>query len=144
MKGMARTLTVVETPLPVPNPVGDVVMTLHDYTFTVSQELTSGRRVIEVHNNGPQPHEVELVRLAPGKTAAEFLAWVHKPEGPPPGLPLGGVSPLARGRVGWFEADLEPGTYALVCFIPDAKDGKSHSQNGMVREIEVGRTVSAR
>ena len=143
MKGMIRALTVVETPGPAPNPVGDVTMTLHDYIFTVPQPLRAGRHLIEVHNNGPQPHEVELVRLDPGKTAQEMLAWVHEPAGPPPGLPVGGVSPLGRGGVAWFEANLEPGTYALICFIPDAKDGKSHYEHGMVREIEVGGAVSA-
>jgi uncharacterized cupredoxin-like copper-binding protein len=143
MKGMVRSLT-IETAAPAPNPVGDVTMTLHDYSFTLSQPLTAGRHLIEVHNNGPQPHEIELVQLAPGKTAREVLAWVHKPEGPPPGLPLGGVAPLARGGVAWFDVSLQPGMYALICFVPDAKDGKAHFEHGMVQEIEVGSAMSAK
>jgi len=44
-----------------------------------------------VENSGPQPHEVELVRFQPGKTAADVLAWLKIEEGPPPGEPYGGT-----------------------------------------------------
>jgi uncharacterized cupredoxin-like copper-binding protein len=64
--------------------------------------------------------------------------------GSPPGLPLGGVAPLARGEVAWFEVDLQPGKYALICFLPDAKNGKAHYEHGMVQEIDVGSAMSAR
>ncbi len=144
MKGMIRPLTVVQAPKPAADPVGDVTMTLHDYSFTLSRPLTAGKHLIEVRNNGGQPHEIELVRLVPGKTAQEVLAWVHKPEGTPPGLPLGGVAPLGRGGVNWFEVDLEPGKYALICFLPDSKDGKPHFMHGMVQEIEVGSALTTR
>jgi uncharacterized cupredoxin-like copper-binding protein len=144
MKGMVRSLIVVESPMPTPDPVGNVTMTLHDYSFALTQPLTPGRHLIEVRNNGRQPHEIELVQLAPGNTAAEVLAWVHEPMGSPPGLPLGGVAPLARGGVAWFEVDLQPGKYALICFLPDAKDGKAHYEHGMVQEIDVGTAMGAR
>lgn len=137
MKGMMRPLTVLPATAPAATPRGDVTMTLHDYSFTLSGTLAAGRRTIEVRNGGPQPHEIELIQLAPGKTAADMLAWLRQSEGPPPGLPLGGVSPLARGSTAWFEADLVPGRYALICFVPDAKDGKAHFEHGMVQEIEV-------
>ena len=144
MKGMVRPLTVVQRGRPAPDPVGDVTMTLHDFSFTLSARLTAGTHLVEVRNNGAQTHEIELVRLLPGKTAQEALAWVHKPEGTPPGVPLGGVAPLARGGVNWFEADLEAGKYALICFLPDATDGRPHFAHGMVQEIEVAPQVSAR
>lgn len=144
MKGMIRPLTVVRVRRPAAPPLADVTMTLHDYSFSLSQPLRPGRQVIEVRNDGAQPHEIELVQLAPGKTAQEVLAWVHHPEGPAPGLPLGGVAPLGRGRVNWFEADLEPGRYALICFLPDKADGKPHFEHGMMQEIEVGGELSAR
>lgn len=144
MKGMVRKLTVVKGAKPAAAPVGDVTMTLHDFSFTLSRPLAAGKHLIEVRNNGSQPHEIELVQLAPGRTAQEVLAWVHKPEGPPPGLPLGGVAPLARGGVNWVEVDLDPGKYALICFLPDAKDGKPHFTHGMMQEIEVANSLSAR
>jgi hypothetical protein len=144
MKGMIRRLTVVKAAKPAADPVGDVTMTLHDYSFTLSRSITAGHRLIEVRNNGAQPHEVELAQLAPGKTVQDLLTWLHTREGPPPGVPLGGVAPLVKGGVNWFEADLEPGKYALICFAPDRTDGKPHYQHGMVQEIEVTGEVSSR
>ena len=144
MKGMVRPLTVAPAARPAASPVADVTMTLHDYGYTLSAPLAAGHRIIEVRNAGPQGHEVELVRLAPGKTAADVLAWLRDEQGPPPGEPLGGVSPLAPGSVAWFDADLVAGQYALICFLPDSADRKPHYQHGMVDEIEVASAVSAR
>jgi len=36
-----------------------------------------------------------------------------------------------------FPVDLTPGTYALLCFAPDAKDGKAHTEHGMITQFEV-------
>ena len=33
--------------------------------------------------------------------------------------------------------DLAPARYGLICFIPDAKDGKAHAACGMTQEIVV-------
>jgi len=37
----------------------------------------------------------------------------------------------------FITATFTPGTYVLLCFIPDAKDGKPHSSHGMAKEIKV-------
>lgn len=33
--------------------------------------------------------------------------------------------------------DLAPGRYAILCFLPDGKDGKPHFVHGMHREVTV-------
>jgi hypothetical protein len=33
--------------------------------------------------------------------------------------------------------DLVPGDYVLVCYVPDAHDGKPHLAHGMIRELVV-------
>lgn len=137
MKGMVRELTVLPAKRFAPAPRPTVTMTLHDYGFALSQPLTPGRHVIEVRNLAEQSHEIELVTLETGKSAHDLLTWVHKPEGAAPGAPVGGVSPIARGEVAWFEVDLREGRYALICFLPDAKDGKPHFAHGMVQELEL-------
>jgi hypothetical protein len=38
----------------------------------------------------------------------------------------------------YFTADLTPGEYLLICFLPDAKDGKPHFVHGMMQQIKVG------
>jgi hypothetical protein len=45
---------------------------------------------------------------------------------------------MEGGRHAFINVRLEPGTYALICFIPDAKDGKPHFMHGMMKEFKVG------
>ena len=146
MKGMARPITVVPARAVVPVArtgatttvaAPDVRLALRDYGFALSRPLTAGRHVVRVTNDAAQPHEVFLARLAPGKTAQDFVAWVERVQGPPPARPLGGVAPLGRGRSNDLPLDLAPGEYGLFCFVPDAKDGKPHVMHGMVRQITV-------
>jgi uncharacterized cupredoxin-like copper-binding protein len=144
MKGMIRPLTVVPAHAAASAPTADITMSLRDYSFVLSGVPVAGRRVIEVRNDGDQTHEVELVQLAPGKSVHDVLAWVEKPAGPPPGMPLGGVSPLARGGVASFEVELAPGRYGMICFLPDVKDGRAHHEHGMIQEFEVPAALSAR
>jgi hypothetical protein len=48
-----------------------------------------------------------------------------------------GISP---GENAWMTVNLEPGTYAALCFIPDAtsEDMTSHLAHGMITIITVG------
>jgi hypothetical protein len=144
MKGMMRPLTVLPGAGSAGAPRADITMSLRDYSFVLSDTPAAGRRVIEVRNDGAQTHEVELVQLAPGKSVHDVLAWVEKPAGPPPGMPLGGVSPLGRGGVASFEVSLAPGRYGMICFLPDVTDGKAHHEHGMIQEFEVPDEVAAR
>jgi hypothetical protein len=40
--------------------------------------------------------------------------------------------------VAFITADFTPGEYALICFLPDAKDGKPHFAHGMIQQIHIG------
>jgi len=137
-KGMVKPLTVVGTAVAAAEPKADVQMTLTDYDFVLSTPFTAGQHTIRVVNTAPQAHEVFLVRLAPGKSAQDLVKWVDKMQGPPPAEPMGGVTGLASGGYAYFPAQLEAGgSYALLCFLPDAKDGKPHVMHGMVKEFKV-------
>ena len=140
MKGMAKELTVVagRPAHLVDAPAPTVTMTLTDYAFELDKPLTAGQHTIRVVNEAAtQSHEVLIARLAPGKTAHDLLAWVEKMDGPPPGMPLGGTVGLAKGVENLIPVNLEPGEYALLCFLPDHKDGKPHVAHGMFRQITV-------
>ena len=65
------------------------------------------------------------------------MAWLGKMEGPPPGKALGGIAGMQTGMSEYFSADFVPGNYVLICFVPDAKDGKPHFAHGMVQQITV-------
>jgi plastocyanin len=120
-------------------PAPDVTITLVDYDFQISHPLTAGKRTILVENAGPQPHELALLKLAPGKSVAAFAAWdAGGMKGPPPAEPIGGVVALDKGANATFTVDLTPGEYGLLCFVPDTKDGKPHLAHGMIKTIKVG------
>lgn len=137
-KGMVRPLTVTASASQGVAPTADIVISLTDYAFTVkSGALTAGKHTIQVVNDGPQVHEIEILKLAPGKTVKDFGAWLVKAEGPPPASALGGVAPVAKGGSNYYTVDLTPGNYAALCFIPDAKDKKPHLEHGMIKEFTV-------
>jgi uncharacterized cupredoxin-like copper-binding protein len=137
-KGMIKAFTVGAAPAgaPAAAPVADVDIKLVDYGFDLSKPLTAGTHTFAVTNGASQPHEVELVRLAPGKTVEQLLGWMNKPAGPPPGSAIGGVAGFI-GDTNYFTADITPGQYALICFLPDVKDGKPHFMHGMTKTITV-------
>lgn len=140
-KGMMRPLYVAPPAPGAPvaaEPVATDTIKLVDYTFEMSRPLTTGHHVFRVESDGTQSHEVFIVRLAPGKKAADMAAWVDKMSGPPPADPMGGVFALPPGSHAYFSADLTPGDYALFCFVPDAKDGKPHVAHGMMKQFTVG------
>jgi hypothetical protein len=138
VKGMVKPLRVVPATAPSgPKPKADVTVSLLDYNFKLSSPIAPGKRTIRVHNTGPQHHEVQLVQLAPGVSLGEFMKWLEKMEGPPPGKALGGIAGIESGMSEYFSADFAPGNYALICFLPDAKDGKPHFVHGMAQQIEV-------
>jgi hypothetical protein len=136
-KGMVKPLTVVPAANGAQAAAADVRMTLTDYAFDMAPGITAGRRTIQVVNTAAQPHEVALMRLAPGKTPQDLLAWIEAQQGPPPAMPLGGTSLLSQGETNQITADFTPGEYVLLCFVPDAKDGKPHVAHGMVRQFTV-------
>ncbi len=144
MKGMAREIVVlpgtgakaatanIASGSPAP-----VMISLSDYDFGLSAPLVAGKQKIRVVNSAAQAHEVFLVKLGEGRTPADIVAWVEKPNGPPPGIPFGGTTGIAPGGENIVSVDLAPGEYALLCFIPDAKDGKMHVVHGMMKQVTV-------
>jgi uncharacterized cupredoxin-like copper-binding protein len=137
-KGMVKGLTVTPaTAVARTAPKADVTATLFDYNFKLSGPVRAGTRTIRVTNTAKQHHEVELVQLAPGASVGDFMNWLAKMQGPPPGKAIGGIAGIESGMSQTFTADFAPGKYALICFLPDAKDGKPHFVHGMVQEITV-------
>ena len=138
-KGMVRPFEVTAAPSGAATslPETDVTIKLVDFDFQSSKPLTPGRHSIMDENAGPQAHELVLVKLAPGKTIQDFATWAESMKGPPPAEPVGGVGVLENGMRATFTADLTAGDYGLICFVPDAKDGKMHLEHGMMKNIKV-------
>jgi uncharacterized cupredoxin-like copper-binding protein len=139
MKGMVGSLTVLPEKSTDAAPTGDVTVHLSDYKFAFSKPLSAGKHVINVVNDAAQVHEIVLVRLNEGKTAKDFHTFVEKDlmKSAAPGMPIGGMTFIAKGQVATFPVNLQPGNYAMICFVPDATDGKSHADHGMVMQFAV-------
>jgi hypothetical protein len=120
-------------------PSSDVAVTLKEYSFEVPTELKAGTHTFKVSNQGAQPHEMILFKLAEGKTLADVQAFLSNPtpSGPPPGDMAGGALAIGPGMRSWTTIDLQPGNYVAICFIPDSGDGKSHLEHGMLMSIKV-------
>jgi uncharacterized cupredoxin-like copper-binding protein len=44
---------------------------------------------------------------------------------------------MVPGQPAYFTVNVTPGEYALICFLPDHKDGKEHHEHGMIEQITV-------
>lgn len=139
-KGMVSRFTVAgEAPAAPPqlDTVGEVTLT--DFAFGLPDTLDG---TVAVTNAGQQPHEMLLLRLGEGITLEEALASLEGPpptDGPPPAIPAGGMQAIMPGDTGYLDLSaLAPGTYGLVCFIPDPASGQPHLALGMVGQIQVG------
>lgn len=130
-------------------PEADVVVRLMDYSFALDSALRPGRHTVRVENAGVEPHDLVLMKLAPGRTIADIETWLNperarrddKPAAPPPSLEslgtgAGGIAAIHPGMEAFFEADFTPGEYVMVC-MATAPDGRSHIEHGMIRQISV-------
>ncbi|MCC6927834.1 MAG: hypothetical protein IT359_02475 [Gemmatimonadaceae bacterium] len=138
MKGMMKPLTVTAPPAAVAaTPASDITVQMTDYDWALSTPLTAGKHVIRLENQSQQSHEMFIARLDAGRTKEDFLKWGMTYQGAPPGKAIGGTTGQKKGDVVYLPVELEPGNYLLVCFVPDAKDGKPHLAHGMIKEIAV-------
>lgn len=135
--GMVRELVVTPGKPAIAAVTEDIRMGLTSYRFALSAPLTAGRKVIRIENLVEEPHEVDIVRLLPGRSATDLELWLATPKGPPPFEPAGGSMVLDRGEVSYATVEFTPGTYALVCFVPDSRDHRSHAAHGMVLVVTV-------
>ena len=99
-------------------------------------------QVVHEHFMG---HDVNLVRLEPGTDLNALEAWMNwsVPEGLmsatlPQGVTfLGGANDAPGGTVQYFEADLIPGTYALIAEVPNP------GEKGMLKTFSVADKTDA-
>jgi hypothetical protein len=81
-----------------------------------------------------------VYRVAEGSTGDELAAFLtseEPPAGPPPIAGSTGVSAMNSGERNVLEADLTPGEYLFICFVPDAETGAPHFTEGMVTTVTI-------
>ncbi|MEO7086881.1 MAG: hypothetical protein ABI442_16340 [Gemmatimonadaceae bacterium] len=143
MHGMFKEITVLQGEAIAAEPTPDITIKTTDYSYDISKPITAGNHVIRIENLANQSHEVVIGQLKSGKTMKQALDWLNAGQhGAAPVVAMGGASGLSKGRHQIITMDFEPGRYVLFCFIPDAKDGKPHTEHGMMKEFTVAATVA--
>jgi uncharacterized cupredoxin-like copper-binding protein len=140
MKGMLTQFTVTGSPGKQDEPKADGNIMLQDFSFALPSSIQAGPLTLKVTNNGPQPHEVAILKLAKGVTMQKLLQLLSQPNppaGPPPFQDAGGLGALKPGSSAWLKLNLQPGNYGTVCFVPDPKTGKPHVMLGMSASFTV-------
>lgn len=122
-------------------PAATATITATEYEFAV-EGLKAGANTIAFTNDGEMLHHVLLIPFAEGKTVEDLMAALESEEEPaePPVLFEKGIGTAVAGTGDTilYEADLEPGTYAVICFMPDrGTAGPPHAMKGMVDSVEV-------
>ncbi len=137
------------TPVAASAPDADVVLEMtDDLEYIVSPDpVPAGPQIWEITNTGEMhAHHVVMWQVPEGTTADDIIAeFSGLMMGTPPAE--GGVMAQMQyvayaalqsgGYTTWNEFDLEPGTYAVVCYIIDPETGMPHFLNGMVTVFEV-------
>jgi len=137
MKGMLKPIEVTQSDESPIAPATQATFTMKDFSFDMPSTLRYGRATYKVVNIGPQMHELNIVKLATGKTLRDALEWEQAPAGPPPFAAAGGMNAFSADGSGYMTLDLEPGTYVAICNVPDPSSGTPHSHLGMVKEFTV-------
>ena len=110
---------------------------LRDFSIVLPASIPAGPLMLQVTNQGSQPHEMALLKLIPGKTMKDALAFLQQPAGPPPFGDAGGMGALNPGMSGWVKLNLASGHYVALCFVPDPTTGKPHFALGMMTSFAV-------
>lgn len=134
LEGEWRELVVLGDSAHAPAPPGTVTISMVDFAFTGPAEWPSGKNLLHATNDGTEDHLFILRRLNDGVTLKQWL------EAERPGrlsTGLGGLARIGPGRSAYLPVTLAPGTYVLVCLIPDRESGRPHSELGMFREVRV-------
>jgi hypothetical protein len=118
---------------------------VNEFAFGVADDdlisaNASGLIGFEITNVGEQTHHFGLLRLPAEGDIQELLMS----EEDAPGLDVAGftdpIEPGETNRAWVFIEPLEPGRYAMVCFLPDTTEGAEgtpHAFKGMVHEFTI-------
>jgi hypothetical protein len=114
-----------------------VTVTVSDYSFQAPDSIPAGLTMIQALMRGDVPHHVNIVKLDSNRTTADYVNALT-PGAPPPAwaTPVGGPNPTESGTTANAMLALEPGSYALICFV-DVPEGTPHFMRGMFKDLKV-------
>jgi uncharacterized cupredoxin-like copper-binding protein len=115
-----------------------VIVHAKDFSFTAPKTIKSGTTTFHLVNDGKELHHLTIIKLAKGKTMADFGAAMKTP-GPPPAwiTEVGGPNPALPGGSADATLTLDAGDYVMVCVIPSPGETAPHATKGMVSTFTV-------
>lgn len=120
-----------------PDGAEEVDLRLVDFGFEFEEGdiPDDGNFAFNVSNEGDQPHEVLVFPIGGDGELSDVLEELDAP----PAAVKVFVQPGQEDIAMAFQAPLEAGRYALVCFFPDTEDpeGTPHAVKGMVAEFTI-------
>lgn len=127
---------------------GAVDITAYSYGFELPETINAGPQIWHFRNGGSQPHFFVLFGVPAGTTVDQLMQLVMFDPSSGTPIPAGGlqfedVQPIGDGQVlspdrsEWLGEELTPGSYALLCFIPDRVTGQFHAAMGMIKLFTV-------
>ncbi len=113
-----------------------VPVTAIDYGFEgIPDQVPAGPVAFQFTNKGESAHEMVVIKLGEGADLDALLASDQQPP-EDQAKEVGGTSSAPGGDTTFVNVDLEPGRYAVVCFLP-GPDGKPHFSLGMKKTFTV-------
>jgi hypothetical protein len=119
--------------------MGELAVTTTEYTFDLPQSVPAGPTTVTVTNDGEEEHQAQIARIADGSTLQDAIQAVLATDLTKAFQILtlaGGPAGVAPGTDQAVTSNLEPGHYAMLCFVT-APDGVPHVAKGMAAEFEV-------
>jgi uncharacterized cupredoxin-like copper-binding protein len=112
-----------------------------DFSFTAPATMPSGYVDVTVKNTGKEGHQVQFVKLGDGVTYDQFKTAASTTDIAALGTStfVGGPNGADPGESTSAIIKLDPGEYALACFIPGS-DGQPHAAHGMTATVKVEKT----
>jgi hypothetical protein len=112
-----------------------------EYAFVMPDSIEGGWTTLRLENTGEEPHEFALAKLEGGRTLEDVRTVLADPatqqQGPPEWVSIrAGIPTLGTSETASLTQELEPGRYALICFL-EGPSGKPHFADGMIRAVEV-------
>ncbi|MBI3790091.1 MAG: hypothetical protein HY275_04345 [Gemmatimonadetes bacterium] len=137
---LAAATAAAQAPKASPRPAAPgtvITIVAYNHFYEAPNPITAGLVTFRFVNRGPDLHQMWIVKIDEGYAFSDFMNAIR------PGRPmpnwlrgLGGPESPESGDEVSVTMQLEPGRYALACFIPTAEGG-SHLSKGMFLPLTV-------
>lgn len=125
-------------------PAADLEVVMVDFGYGLPLTVSAGESVWRIENAGQQWHELAIAPVEPGTAIEDLQALLSQgEESSLQQLPV--LMPMSGGESVYVNVNLQPGTYAIICNLPDLMnmdEMHTHYELGMIQLVTVTDTVA--